>query len=293
MGCASSAEALAQSTRSKRIDSILRKEKESEESERPIKILLLGGRETGKSTILKQMKLIYNVQFTPAELIEFKNAIRSNIVDCMRIMVVAMDTLKIPLGFDPNDAAISTISEMDLMKLLALTSKTEDAIALLWNDTGIQHCFTRSSEYQLMDNCKYVMDNRERICALAFTPTETDILYTRQRTQAITEIRFNHDDRAFRVFDFGGQRKERNKWAAYFQDVSAVIYIAALSSFDQKLMEDESVNRMAEAIALFSAICNHPLFKSIGMIVFLNKIDLFQQKIKTVQISEYFPDYAG
>ncbi|KAI8607112.1 G protein alpha subunit CIG1, partial [Chytriomyces sp. MP71] len=78
-----------------------------------------------------------------------------------------------------------------------------------------------------------------------------------------------------------------------FQDVSAVIYIAALSSFDQKLMEDESVNRMAEAIALFSAICNHPLFKSIGMIVFLNKIDLFQQKIKTVQISEYFPDYAG
>ena len=41
-----------------------------------------------------------------------------------------------------------------------------------------------------------------------------------------------------RVFDVGGQRSERRKWIHCFDNVHCVIYIIAISEFDQVLMED-------------------------------------------------------
>ena len=48
----------------------------------------------------------------------------------------------------------------------------------------------------------------------------------------------------------------------------------------QVLFEDENTNRMDEAVTLFDQICNHNSFKSTSMILFLNKRDLFQEKLK-------------
>ena len=46
------------------------------------------------------------------------------------------------------------------------------------------------------------------------------------------------------------------------------------------LYEDENTNRMDEALVLFDQICNHPSFKKTSMILFLNKRDLFETKLK-------------
>jgi hypothetical protein len=54
-----------------------------------------------------------------------------------------------------------------------------------------------------------------------------------------------------------GQRNERKKWIHCFENVTAVIFVAALSEYDQKLFEMESVNRMVEALDLFEDICNN------------------------------------
>ncbi|RYY87513.1 hypothetical protein EON63_03865 [archaeon] len=42
----------------------------------------------------------------------------------------------------------------------------------------------------------------------------------------------------------GGQRNERKKWIHCFEGVTAVIFVAAISEYDQKLFEDASTNRM-------------------------------------------------
>ncbi|XP_026722711.1 guanine nucleotide-binding protein G(t) subunit alpha-2 [Athene cunicularia] len=52
-------------------------------------------------------------------------------------------------------------------------------------------------------------------------------------------------------------------------------------------------NRMHESLHLFNSICNHKFFAATSIILFLNKKDLFEQKIKKVHLSICFPDYDG
>lgn len=97
------------------------------------------------------------------------------------------------------------------------------------------------------------------------------------------------------------QRNERKKWIHCFDSVTAVIFVASLSEYDQVLFEDATVNRMVEAINLFSEICNAKWFEQSSMILFLNKKDLFQKKITMVDIRHEggdgtpprFLDYTG
>ncbi len=78
----------------------------------------------------------------------------------------------------------------------------------------------------------------------------------------------------FRFIDVGGQRNERRKWIHCFENVTAVIFVAAISEYDQTLYEDEKVNRLQESIDVFSTICNNPFFDKTAMILFLNKVNL-------------------
>ena len=41
-----------------------------------------------------------------------------------------------------------------------------------------------------------------------------------------------------RLVDVGGQRSERRKWIQCFDDVKAVLFVAALSGYDMTLFED-------------------------------------------------------
>ena len=47
----------------------------------------------------------------------------------------------------------------------------------------------------------------------------------------------------FRLYDVGGQRSERRKWIQCFDDVRALLFVAALSGYDMVLFEDPQVVR--------------------------------------------------
>lgn len=53
----------------------------------------------------------------------------------------------------------------------------------------------------------------------------------------------------FRVFDVGGQRSERKKWIHCFEDVNSIIFIAALSEYDEVLFEDETTVRLNKRLS--------------------------------------------
>ncbi|KAL9049261.1 MAG: hypothetical protein Q9162_007315 [Coniocarpon cinnabarinum] len=83
------------------------------------------------------------------------------------------------------------------------------------------------------------------------------------------------------MFDVGGQRSERKKWIHVFDNVQVVLFLAAISGYDQVLVEDRNGNQMREAFGLFEAIANSRWFERSAMILFLNKIDLFREKIES------------
>lgn len=95
------------------------------------------------------------------------------------------------------------------------------------------------------------------------------------------------------MFDVGGQRSERKKWIHCFENVTTIIFLVAISEYDQLLFEDETVNRMQEALTLFDSICNSRWFTKTSIILFLNKIDRFKEKLPVSPMKNYFPDYEG
>ena len=95
------------------------------------------------------------------------------------------------------------------------------------------------------------------------------------------------------MFDVGGQRSERKKWIHCFENVTTILFLVAISEYDQLLFEDETVNRMQEALTLFDSICNSRWFIKTSIILFLNKIDRFREKLPISPMKNYFPDYEG
>ncbi|KAJ3026802.1 UNVERIFIED_CONTAM: Guanine nucleotide-binding protein G(o) subunit alpha [Siphonaria sp. JEL0065] len=137
------------------------------------------------------------------------------------------------------------------------------------------------------------LNDLDRFFASDYLPTDQDILQCRLMTINVTETHFEVDGNQYRIFDVGGQRSERKRWAAYFDDVKAIIFVVAISTYDQVCSEDSETNRITEALNLFGSICNHPFFKATPLILFLNKQDIFEAKLeKGSKISEYFPDYT-
>ena len=78
-----------------------------------------------------------------------------------------------------------------------------------------------------------------------------------------------------------------------FENVSVVFFVVALSEFNQLLAEDTTTNRVAEAATLFDSIANSRWFNNSGLLLFFNKVDLLEQKLRTTDFRESFPDFAG
>ena len=133
----------------------------------------------------------------------------------------------------------------------------------------------------------------DRIVEPSYVPTEQDVLRTRVKTTGIVETQFTFKALLFKMFDVGGQRSERKKWIHCFEGVTAIIFIVAMSEYDLTLAEDPETNRMHESMKLFDSICNNKYFVSTSMILFLNKKDLFEEKIKKSPLTIAFPEYDG
>ncbi|KAG0302618.1 guanine nucleotide-binding protein subunit alpha [Dissophora globulifera] len=292
MGCCISQEDKEGRTRNEAIENQLRKDRMQMRNE--VKMLLLGAGESGKSTILKQMKLIHDGGYTEEEREAYKEIIFSNTVQSMRVILEAMDKMDLPLYHDANrNYAIIVMSLPAQIEGEYMPHEVAVAVQNLWVDPNVQQAFARSREYQLNDSAQYYFDSIERIAKSNYIPTDQDVLRSRVKTTGITETRFIIGDLTYMMYDVGGQRSERKKWIHCFENVTAIVFLVAISEYDQLLFEDETVNRMQEALTLFDSICNSRWFVKTSIILFLNKIDRFKEKLPISPMRNYFQDYEG
>jgi len=179
------------------------------------------------------------------------------------------------------------------MKASDLTKEIAEHIKTLWKNKKIKKLWDKRNEYAIMSCGDYYFNEVDRFVVDGYQPTQEDIIRAKMRTTGIIETLFTIDNIEFSMIDVGGQRSERRKWLHVFEHVTAVIYLAALDSYDMMLEEAPTVNRMEESLRVFNEITGSEWFRGSSFILFLNKSDLFQEKIKRSPLTTLFPDYTG
>lgn len=275
--CFISEESKEQKRVHKKVQSQLRKDKKCELKQ--VKLLLLGAGESGKSTFIKQMRIIHGKGYSEAERRGFIRIVYQNIFIAMKAIIHAMTTLEIAYRNPYNERNAQFISDVDQTRITSFEQQYVEAIKSLWSDAGIQECYTRRRQYQLTDSAKYYLDSIDRLTGRNYLPTLQDILRVRVPSTGIIEYPFKLEGITFRMVDVSGQRSERRKWLHCFDNVTSIMFLVALSEYDQVLLEEENVNRMKESKALFEVILRCPHFKSSverrsSVILFLNKTDI-------------------
>lgn len=303
------------------------------QNQKAIKVLLLGAGESGKSTILQQLKILHQNGFSKQELIDYTPLIYDNIIEIGKDIISARRKFNVQIdagssiteedldkianynGTQKNTDEVTDINESDgnnnnnndkgneLGNSTSIVSKDEfpkdfyPILSELWKLKSTQDLIVseKSSQVYLMDSTRYFLDNLDRICNTPnYIPTEQDVLRSRQKTSGIFDTVVNMGNNfQMHIFDVGGQRSERKKWIHCFDNVTLVIFCVSLSEYDQFLMEDKSQNRFQESLVLFDNIVNSRWFARTSVVLFLNKIDLFAEKIQRVPLENYFPDYMG
>ncbi|KAF9692878.1 hypothetical protein EKO04_009128 [Ascochyta lentis] len=265
-------------------------------AEREVKLLLLGAGESGKSTVLKQMRIINAGGFGKHERQTWRATIFNNLVSAFQTIYAAMqedDT-------DFEDEECIRYSEMvnsapDIGTEEPMPEDFLYAFNSLWADKGVQLTILKGNQYALHDNLSYFFQDIERLFMKDFLPTDQDILRTRLRTTGISETIFELGNLTYKMVDVGGQRSERKKWIHVFDNVQVVLFLVAISGYDHVLVEDRNGNQMHEALMLFESISNSKYFEKSALILFLNKMDLFREKVGSGMspIVKVFPDYTG
>ena len=229
----------------------------------------------------------------------------------MKVLVDARKKLNIPLSDQNNELLGDQLLLFDNIATVSNTTfpQFKTMLSNLWSDKGIQRAFERRNEFQLTDSVQYFLDGIDRIATTDYVPTLQDILYCRKTTKGVIETRINIDrwnrfltkklkirfslifSVPFLFVDVGGQRTQRQKWFQCFESVTSILFMASTSEYDQVLLEDRKTNRVQESRNIFDTIINNKIFERISVILFLNKIDLLQQKVIHGNIHHYFPEF--
>lgn len=198
-----------------------------------IKILLLGAGESGKSTVVKQIKIIWNVKDSEHDIRQYIQALQRNCVEAIQTLIQASKQLNIDIETPALLASAEKIAALD--QNARSTPELAMIIDALWKDPGIKKVYARRDEYWNMDGTPYYLDEVFRLSAPDFDPNEEDKIMARVRTTGIVVSEVVEKPYTYQIVDVGGQRSERRKWIHCFDDVKAIIYLASLSGYNQSI----------------------------------------------------------
>ncbi|RDB17773.1 Guanine nucleotide-binding protein alpha-4 subunit [Hypsizygus marmoreus] len=185
-------------------------------------------------------------------------------------------------------------NEDDISEVIA---SCKDDIKAIWEDPLVKEMLNRR-KVRIEDTPGFFLNDTDRIATRNYQPTDDDVIRARLRTLGVQEYRFIFDHgrtvgQEWRLYDVGGTRSSRAAWYPYFDDVDAIIFLAPISPFDEKLAEDRRVNRLEDSYLLWKSVCSCKLLARTQIILFLNKCDLLQAKLQRgVRIRDSVPSFG-
>jgi hypothetical protein len=116
--------------------------------------------DSGKSTILKQMRIIHDKNYTVEERVKFKPLIIQNLIDSIIRLVEAMQRFNLDFENHENKHNFQVLLTCNENLKIDLRDWNKDAylygavIKDLWNDESIQKCYERRNQFYLNDSTK-------------------------------------------------------------------------------------------------------------------------------------------
>jgi len=266
--------------RNKEIEQTLKRDKKERES--ILRILLLGSGDSGKSTFVKQISYLHN-GMRPSELQTYTKLLRSNCLEAMQ-QILDSERVHIPEKLTKEKEDVLTAETLETCL---------DSLITLWKNPTVQEAYINRNKLSILipSAADYYFNNAKRFGDPNYQPTLDDFLRCKRKTAGISELTVKHNEYTICLVDVGGQRSERRKWAPVFTgEVNTVIYLAALDSYDMVLDEDGHTNRLKDSLNLFGSVTDMPIFQPPSWILFLNKWDIFEQKIKDSPLNLTFPE---
>jgi guanine nucleotide-binding protein subunit alpha len=162
-----------QKKKSQQIDKIL--EEDSKRLRKECKILLLGrftrrlfglthvltrnhigSGESGKSTIVKQMKIIHLKGYSEEELYNYRPTVFKNLVECAKAVINAMQQFNIEPQREGNQAHADYLLEYQTESgpQAHIEPQVGTAVQAIWNDPAKNLLMDHQTEFYLMDSAE-------------------------------------------------------------------------------------------------------------------------------------------
>jgi len=277
-----------------------------------MKILLLGAGETGKSTILKQLQMLYQQDLDAKFYRQW--LVRNAVASCKGLIGIAQAK-----GMGPLDAAaVAVVEELD--EGVMPPEEGIAAVETLWASGVLQTAYdenVKSPTTWLPDHAVYYVQQVRDFSDPKFIPTHSQMLLTRSLTVGVNNVAFSDAvDGAYlmahcpvaaqmlgseeigtackldwEVIDVGGQRGERRKWMNTLTDALGLIFTFGLSEYAQVLYEDPDTIRMQESMDLFDKWANHQDFSRKPIVVAFTKKDIYQKNFDLEKFKAFFTDF--
>jgi GTPase SAR1 family protein len=256
-------------------------------------MLTLGAGECGKSTIWRQLKLIYCGGFDRDEKESMRRVIRINVIADIKALIEFLRRNGQSVGADLA-GSVELVSGLQASEEELLPDVAQE-ISRIWHDPVMRLGFNEAGSIGLGENAGFFLDNVERIAKSNYVPTDADILKSRIRTTGIANLDLMIGDVRTELVDVGGQKSERSRWQKCFQGVDFLLFVVSLSDFDQSMFEDEALSRTRDSMDLFGSIANSPIFEAKPIFLVMNKADLFRRKLQELpeQFMAAYPGFQG
>eukprot|EP01080_Neovahlkampfia_damariscottae_P007275 gene7275-11593_t len=283
-----------------------------------IKILVIGCRSSGKSTVLKQFRFL---QEEVNARVEFKNQEQRIIANLMKI------TNEFYLRLESDGLIENKILVENRKKFCDHLTKEKqfndkeigEFFFALWKekyeekildqvirDSHLQHNIKKilKKMLDLEEKWRIYQQNCQENDSITefYKINKEDFLNVQCETTGVVEVlsmKLNSNGINFngRFYEGGGQRSIMKKWSRYFEDMHLFLFFVPLSEYDQKCYEDDTKNRLIQSLETFKMLIDSKNENNIGnkrLILVFTKIDIFLYKIEKYEnLIEFFPDYKG
>jgi len=273
-----------------------KEETEETRNKKTIKVAILGTAASGKTTFFRQMHILWGSGFDSNENDNYIRILRSNFVSGMKELIQSCEELENNISKEYEDH-VTLLKEYNYNEG-AIPGDVMNGVKQLWEDQAIMNTWEKKDSLPNITiiNFDYIVKQIDRLCEEGAVATNDDIVRCRQRTTGLGEIIFPYNKHYFHIFDVGGQKTERRKWdvLSTTQKPTAVLFFTSLIDFDIPLLtENSDETRMDESIEVWMELLDKEELQTSTIILLLNKCDLFEDKIKKVNMKDTFQDFDG